>query len=77
MSVISLNIPPDIQICLKLNSLWVDDVGAGCNMSYQWFHIVVVQSVNEVATNAGSRINWCIKCPNPIVSYATNIPSFL
>jgi hypothetical protein len=65
MSVISLNIPPDLQICLKLNSSWVDDAGTGCNVAYRRFQIVVC-SINkhEVETNVGSSINWSIKCTN-------------
>jgi hypothetical protein len=53
MSVVSLNLSLDLQRCLKLNSSWVDNVGAGCNVAYRHFQIVVVQSTHEVETNVG------------------------
>jgi hypothetical protein len=53
MSVVLLNLPPDLQRRLKLNSSWVDGTGAGCNVAYRRFQIVVVQSTHEVETNAG------------------------
>jgi hypothetical protein len=42
MSVISLNLPPDIQRCLKLNSSQVDGVSVGCNVVYRGFKIFIV-----------------------------------
>jgi hypothetical protein len=53
MSEVSLNLSPDLQSCLKLNSSEVDGMGAGCNVSYRQFEIVVVQSEQEVAINVG------------------------